>query len=142
MVGPDGDRLARRGVKATLERLLERSLATYRDFAGEYRVWEGSDFDARGHISAAERADGFRDGGGRDNFNIIAAARPLRAAVARRHSQQHRVLRYFECGYARKTPTETVKGVSENADGLVVYVLGDTSAPNASQQVLPTDVPW
>ena len=52
-VGPGDDAKERRGARTVLERLVERSLVTYRDFADEYRVWEGSDFDARGHISAA-----------------------------------------------------------------------------------------
>lgn len=129
MVGPTGDAKERGGVRAVLERLTERSLITYRDFAGEYRVWEGSDFDARGHIAAAREQLTSSGTSGEQVLQIVSEARPLRAAVARRHSQRHHVLRYFECHYLQAAPAEGIEAESEDADGLVLYVLADRAAP-------------
>ncbi len=130
VAGPDASATQRRGVKAVLERFVERSLVTYRDFAGEYRVWEGSDFDSRGHIAAAREqlttAESVQE-----VQRIVSGARPLRAAVARRHSQRHHVLRYFECRYARAVTDDDVEVESEDADGLVLYVLADQKAPKS-----------
>ena len=134
MVGPGGNAKARRGIRAMLDRLTERSLVAYRDFAGEYRVWEGSDFDMGGHVGAAREQ---LAAGSKSNellLQILADARPLRAAVARRHSQHHHVLRYFECRYEQTAPGKDIEGRSEDADGLVLYVLADGTAPRS----LPT----
>ena len=45
LVGPDGSAARRKGVQAVLERLIERSLLTFRDFAGEYRVTQSVEFE-------------------------------------------------------------------------------------------------
>jgi hypothetical protein len=129
IVGPSGSTKARKGVREVLQRLHERSLLTYRDFAGEYRVWEGSDFDTRGQLAAArENLSGIGDP---ELLEIISEARTLRAAVARRHSQQHHVLRYFECRYSRRAPDGKVEASSEDADGLILYVLATRPAPKS-----------
>jgi hypothetical protein len=130
-VGPDGGAKKRRGVRAVLDRLTERSLLTYREFSGEYRVWEGSDFDTRGQIAAARERLTSGDAPDEQVLRIVAEAHPLRPAVARRHSQRHHILRYFECRYARKAPTKEIEVESMDADGLVVYVLADGPAPKS-----------
>lgn len=131
VAGPDAGASERRGVRTILGRLSDRSLVTYRDFAGEYFVWEGSDFDARGHIAAAREQ--LTLGGGDDEqvLAILDEARPLRAAVARRHSQKRHVLRYFECRYQRLTPGEDAAAESDDADGLVLYILAGRKAPKS-----------
>lgn len=128
VVGPDGKANERRGVQAILQRLVDRSLVTYREFAGEYQVWEGSDFDARSHIAAAREQLSGASGAEEQVVQILDEARPLRAAVARRHSQQNHVLRYFESRYQRGLPRQ-FRAVSDDADGLVLYVLADGRAP-------------
>lgn len=145
LVGPDGEAGKRDGVRAVLDRLRERSLLTFRDFAGEYRVWEGSDFDTAGHIRAARERLAVMGGEEEQTLATLAKARPLRAAVARRHSQQNHVLRYFECRYERQLPEE-VKASSEDADGVVVYVLAESKAPaklpTETSDGLPLVVVW
>jgi hypothetical protein len=118
-------------VPEALERLLERSLVTYRDFAGEYRIWQGSDYDARGEIRAARERLTLHDGGSQQVLQILDEAHPLRPAVARRHSQEFHVLRYFECRYASELDaTDEVAATSEDAVGLVLYVLSVARAPS------------
>jgi hypothetical protein len=129
VVGPGAGKAERSGVKSILQRLVDRSLVTYREFAGEFHVWEGSDFDARGHIAAAREQ--LAAGRHHDErlVEMLDDARPLRAAVARRHSQRHHVLRYFECRYHHGAPDAEVVPRSDDADGLVLYVLGGGRAP-------------
>ena len=145
LVGPDGSAAKQDGVAAVLERLGERSLLTFRDFAGEFRVWEGSDFDTMGQIRAARERLGVARAEQEQMLSILAEARPLRPAVARRHSQRHHVLRYFECRYERQMPAE-VKASSEDADGVVLYLLAEAKAPaklsTKTSDGLPLVVVW
>jgi hypothetical protein len=145
LVGPDGDADQRYGVRSVLDRLRERSLLTFRDFAGEYRVWEGSDFDTAGHIRAARERLTVAGGEEQRTLATLTEARPLRAAVARRHSQRQHVLRYFECRYERQLPNE-VEASSEGADGVVIYVLAESKAPGKlpveTTDGLPLIVVW
>jgi hypothetical protein len=130
-VGEDGV-----AVRAALDRLLERSLLTYREFAGEYRIWQGSDFNTRGEIRAARERITLQGGREEHVLAIVAEAQPLRPAVARRHSQQFHVLRYFECRYASDLrAADEVMGNAEDADGLVLYVLSESRPP----RVLPAE---
>jgi hypothetical protein len=129
LVGPTGASHGR-NVRAVLERLLQRSLLTYRDFAGEYRVWQGSDFDTQGEIRAARERITLH-GAAQDLVQqIVTEAHPPRPAVARRHSQQHHVLRYFECRYGHDLhATDKVAVAVEDADGLVLNVVSERQAP-------------
>lgn len=129
MVGPAGSAQERRGVAEILDRLTERSALTYRDFAGEYRIWQGSDFDAHGHIAAARESLSRSGDSAEQLLQIIAEAHPLRPEVARRHSQKRHLLRYFECRYEAAAPEADVEILAPDADGLIVYVLSGRSAP-------------
>jgi hypothetical protein len=129
VVGPGAGSSDRREVTAALERLTERSLLTYRDFAGEYRVWQGSDFDARAQIGAAREQLEASGTSPEQLLAIVADARPLRPAVARRHSQQHHVLRYFASEYRDRAPEQQPELAGRDADGLVSWILAEEKAP-------------
>jgi hypothetical protein len=129
VVGPRTTPAKRRGVRAVLERLTERSLLTYRDFAGEYRVWEGSDFDVTAHVAVAREQLTLSGTSSEQVLAIVAEAQPLRPAVARRHSQQHHVLRYFASQYTDCAPDAGIEPPDTNADGLALWVLTDGKAP-------------
>lgn len=131
VVGPGGTPTEREGVRQILERLCERSILTYRDFAGEYRVWQGSDFDAHGQITAAREHLLTTAGSDEQLLAILDAAHPLRPEVARRHSQQKHVLRYFECRYLTDAPDAEIRTSAPDADGLIVYVLAERTAPRS-----------
>jgi hypothetical protein len=145
MTGPDGTRNEEAGIRSALERLVERSLLTFRDFAGEYRVWEGSDFDTAGQIRAARERLEISGGEDRDVLATLEEVRPLRPAVARRHGQRHHVLRYLECRYEHEVPDE-VTARSADADGVVLYVLAGRKAPpklpSKTADGLPLVVVW
>lgn len=131
VAGPNGGETDREGVRQILERLCERSLLAYRDFAGEYRVWQGSDFDAHGQIAAAREHLLTTAGSDEQLLALIDAAHPLRPEVARRHSQQKHLLRYFECRYGTHAPHSEVRTTVPDADGLIVYVLAESAAPRS-----------
>lgn len=112
-----------------VDRLEERSLITYRRFADEYRVWQGSDFDI------AEAVAAHRDRlASTDIIPELAQGLPLMPLVAQRHAHETGTLRYFERRYADSVvtpgPTEPNGTVG---DGLVLYLLGDsTDTPPAT----------
>lgn len=74
-----------------LQRLEVRGLLTYRDFADEYRIWQGSDFDLKGAVDSARRRCA-----NRNIDELLNEAVPPTPLVAARHSQQHGTLRIFE----------------------------------------------
>ena len=111
-------------------RLLEldaAGLITFRDFADEYRVWHGSDFDLRSAIDIARRR--LRDQAPELILNRVL---PLGPIVAGRHSHRTGTLRAFARGWT-SPDAETIEplGASDRADGLALYVLGDR-APTAA----------
>jgi hypothetical protein len=129
VVGPTVDAKSRREVAIAIEGLTDASLLTYRDFAGEYRVWQGSDFDARAQIAAAREQLAASGTSPEQVLAIVGEARPLRPAVARRHSQQRHALRYFASEYSDRAPEANIVLSATDADGLVVWVLNEEKAP-------------
>jgi len=80
---------------ATIKLLSERSVVTYRKYNGEYRVWQGSDFD----LAAALQDQ--RDELGRIELAKLLNERAVIAPiVARRHAIQTGTLRYFHTQFA------------------------------------------
>ena len=81
--------------RTTLNRLLDASVVQYRRFSGEYRVWQGTDFDVDERTAAEAQRLG--------PFNLADALheRPdTPAVVARRHSAETGTLRYFNVTFA------------------------------------------
>jgi hypothetical protein len=107
-----------------LENLESRGYLTFRSFADEYRLWQGSDVDLRGRVSDA-----------REQLRATNAAELLvrlhsdNPVIAARHSQHVGMLRYFAVTYtddgSRAIPS-LPKG--DPADGSVVYHLGSAES--------------
>jgi hypothetical protein len=117
-------------VREALDRLVTRGLIVWRDFAGEYRIWRGSDVDIAGVIAIErERLASGLDRSG--ELSLLAGTRPLRPEVARRHSVRQQVLRFFEARYATEVPSEP-RCHMDGADGLILYVLGAEPAPSTA----------
>ncbi|MDP2134738.1 MAG: hypothetical protein Q8J99_14140 [Sulfuritalea sp.] len=71
--------------------LLDRSIVTFRRFSGEYRVWQGSDFD----LEAALQEQ--RDQLGRIELaKLLNEREVITPIVARRHAIETGTLRYFK----------------------------------------------
>ena len=84
----------KRAFQEPIQSLLDASIVQYRRFSGEYRVWQGTDFDID------ERTDEERDKLG--EFNLAAALSDRAAAapvLARRHSVRTGALRYFSVSF-------------------------------------------
>lgn len=116
-----------RDVAARLDELEKAGLITWRDFADEYRVWQGSDFDIRTAIRVGRRR--MLD---ESPANVLTRVLPLDPLVAARHSHQTGTLRAFERGWIDKDVQSVgLLGPSDRGDGLALYVLGP-QAPTAS----------
>jgi hypothetical protein len=121
---------------AVLESLGAGGLITYRDFADEYRIWQGSDFDLEGAVNAARRV--CRD---RSLADLLNEAAPLEPAVAGRHSQRTGVLRIFEQRFSGlETDGLVSPSVSGPWDGKVLYAT-TTEPPEAGQGPADHDKP-
>jgi hypothetical protein len=118
----DGAEEARWG--AALDELLESRLLTYRTRVDEYRLWEGSDYNAEAAVQARLDADG------RSLAEVLESVAPIEPAVAPRHSYQTGTLRYFEGRYADHTTNlETITCCSPESDGLLVYWVDEAPLP-------------
>lgn len=113
------DKVGRGAVTKALRRLESRGLVTYRGFADEYRVWEGTDFDIRAALEAsgAQLASETLP-------SLLQRVEPLRPVVANRHSQRVGMLRYFEVEFLAEDDDGRVLHLDPDADGLLCVVLG------------------
>ena len=109
-----------KAVRKIIAELEQRGVLTYRRFADEYRLWQGSDLDltalveqAREDLALASPAE------------LLATQHRMPPAIAARHSQRVGMLRYFETVLADPaTKNISGLGVEDAADGLLVYFLG------------------
>lgn len=119
--------------RARLEDLESRGFLTFRSFADEYRLWQGSDVDLRGRVADA-----------REQLRATNAAELLvrlhsdTPVIAARHSQHVGMLRYFAVTYT-DDGSRTVPSLPkvDPADGSVVYHLG--SLESALQLTIGSD---
>ncbi len=107
-------------VEALLTDLERTGRLTYREFADELRLWRGSDIDIRAAVTAARRRLAASSA-----EELLTAARPMSPVVAARHSIETGTLRAFARTWdsdGRVIPP----GPEDHADGLLVYVVGDS----------------
>jgi hypothetical protein len=109
-----------REVAARLVELEKSGLLTWRDFADEYRVWQGSDFDLKTAIHLGRRR--MLD---QSPATVLSRVLPLDPLVAARHSHQTGTLRAFERGWV-DAEVESIAALTalDRGDGLALYVLG------------------
>ncbi|MGN9915363.1 hypothetical protein [Micromonospora palomenae] len=107
-------------VDKVLDSLVVRGLLTYREFADEYRVWSGSDYDLKGGVELARRRVLTEPPAA-----LLNRVRPQVPAVAARHSQEFGVLRVFARYFL--DATGTVPPLSgQDYDGLVLLAADST----------------
>jgi ABC-type molybdenum transport system ATPase subunit/photorepair protein PhrA len=107
-------------VRRRLNELERAGLLTFRDFADEYRVWQGSDFDLRGAIDAA-RSRVLSE----SLANVLERVRPLGPIIAGRHSHESGTLRSFARHWADGDTRISAHDTSAAVDGSVYFVLDD-----------------
>ena len=102
-----------------LAELESRGIVTYRAFADEYRIWQGTDIDIRRLLDAAhERIQQH------SLFEVLSGMEAPSPVVAARHSAEHHVLRVFSRRYTEGG--ESVEGLDPFSpyDGEVLLVVG------------------
>jgi hypothetical protein len=109
-----------RALRRLIGDLERRGLLTYRSFADEYRIWQGSDLDLPSMVAQA------RDElTGTSPASLLSGEHKMPVAVAGRHSQHVGMLRYFDTCFVDESTTVIPRPtVSDAPDGLLVYLLG------------------
>lgn len=123
-----------RAVAAALKELEARGLITYRDFADEYRIWQGSDFDLKGAVESARRRCAARS-----LDELLNEAAPPTPLVAARHSQQYGTLRIFERRFSSLKAEDLVPVATHSQwDGTVLLsVVSDVPATDSAPGAKP-----
>ncbi len=116
--------LADTEVEDTLSALEAADLVTYREFADEYRIWQGTDIDIHRLLGAARQRVQRQS-----LVEVLSEVDPPVPAVAARHSAQYDVLRIFRRRYvdgsARVEPLDPFLP----HDGEVLLVVGSDRSP-------------
>ena len=99
-----------------------RGVVTYRAFADEYRIWQGTDIDIRRLLDEAhERMQQ------NSLFEILCGTEAPAPVVAARHSAEHHVLRVFSRRYAESGECVASLGPHSPYDGEVLLMVGSES---------------
>ena len=101
-----------------LKKLDSHSVITYRKFSGEYRVWQGSDFDLEEALE-----DGLNHIGEFELAEVLNEHNALQPVVARRYTIRNGTLRYFKPYFV---DARSYKKVPSKADypRLILFVAG------------------
>lgn len=106
-----------------LSELEAAGLVTFREFADEYRVWQGSDIDVRRLLEAARLRTQERP-----LADILSEVDEPRPAVAARHSAENDVLRVFARRYVDGLSEVEPPGPFSPFDGEALLVVGADGA--------------
>jgi len=119
-----GEPVATDEVNEILSELEAQGRLTWRDFAGEYRLWRGSDLDIAGELFAARREVRHRAKAG-----LLNAVAPLPPAIAARHSISTGTTRVFRQEWVDAgTPVVSPPLPNDGESGLLVRSI-DGSVP-------------
>ena len=89
-------------LREALLELEEKGLITYREFADEYRIWNGTDFGLRQRLQEARREAKLTP-----LDQVLRGAVVLSPLVANRHSQETGILRVFSRTFSGVTIDES-----------------------------------
>ena len=128
------DRSTAPGIEDDLQALEKRGVVVYREFADEYRLWHGSDFDIRGALGVRKSALS-----NEPTASLIERIRPPTPAIAARHSQLGGILRVFDKRFADQSSPKAVT-VDPAYDGVVLLALAG-SAKGLPEFAATSDVP-
>ena len=115
--------------------LEKRGFITYRSFADEYRLWQGSDFDLDGRVALARQQ--YEPSSIAELIDKLLTLPPI---VASRYSQERGTVRTFARQIAETlddaVPASALAG---EPDGLIIYLLSEGSALDGRRS--PDQVP-
>ena len=106
------------GTDETLDELESASVVTYRDFADEYRIWQGTDIDINLLLDTARQRVAQQPLV--EILNKIDKPKPV---VAARHSAKHDVLRVFNRRYADASEQVEPLDAFSRYDGEVLLLI-------------------
>ncbi|WP_148262468.1 hypothetical protein [Hoyosella subflava] len=133
--GRDGTE-AKADVHARLDELQQMSLLTYRDYAQEFRIWRGSDFDINRALGAARRLSRTRS-----MADMLSEVRPMQPVVAARHSTETGTVRAFDAVYADSGRTTIATPLPASVcDGVLVYRLEGCDLTISGDETVPVVV--
>jgi len=118
--------------KEVLTGLEQRGLVTYRSFADEYRIWQGSDVNISELLEGAHNrvAD-------RPLHQVLGAVYELEPVVAARHSAQNDVVRLFSRRFAHGDEAVVPPAPLDPIDGELLLVANpDDGLPTLSEEAL------
>ena len=119
-----------------LDALEKAGIVTYRDFADEYRIWQGTDVDIRRLLDGArQRAQR------RSLVDVLSDVHRPAPIVAARHSTEHDVLRVFARRYADGGEEVEALDAFSPYDGEVLLVVGADGATPTTTQSTPAAKP-
>ena len=117
--------LAEGDIDETLAQLEAAGLVTYRSFADEYRIWQGTDIDIADLLNTAHHHVRRQS-----LVELLAAVEEPPPVVAARHSAEHHLLRVFAQRYATADePVEPLDAFSPYDGEVLLVVDPDPAAP-------------
>jgi hypothetical protein len=125
-----------RGAHAALADLESMGIVTFRDFADEYRIWQGSDVDVGLLLDSARQRMQRRP-----LAAMVAEIDRPEPAVAARHSAEHDVLRVFRRRYAEAGEQAAVPEPFSPYDGEALLVVDPSGRPPTVAQSVARSKP-
>jgi len=125
------DGLKDKVLKKTLSELIGKGILIYRDYADEYRLWEGTDFDVTSAIRKRKAQLALQP-----LTEVLENSFPLSPLTASRHSYEKGTLRHFERRWCSLSELRgiTPECFSDEVDGLILYCFGKED----SSETLPS----
>jgi len=129
---------SKRDLSESLSDLSLKGMLIYREYADEYRLWEGSDFDIRDAIQKQRLIVSSQS-----LEKALEQIIPLIPLTAARHSYKTGTLRHFERQWTTEQKLAETEDydISKDADGLILYCLGKErlsfAPPDKTQQGKP-----
>ena len=119
--------LAEGDVDETLAQLKAAGLVTYRSFADEYRIWQGTDIDIADLLDAAHHRVRLQS-----LVELLSAVGEPPPVVAARHSAEHHLLRVFAQRYAAgDEPVEPLDAFSPYDGEVLLIANPNPTAPES-----------
>ena len=131
-----------KGTDKTLAELERASIVTYRDFADEYRIWQGTDVDVNLLLDSARQRVGQRP-----LAEILSEIDQPQPVVAAKHSAKHDVLRVFKRRYANSNDQVEPLDAFSRFDGQVLLLVDSSgevpvvSRPGAGAKPIVAAIP-
>lgn len=127
----------RTDLNRSLEELVKENIVLYRKYAGEYRLWEGTDFDFERELVEARARVSIRS-----VSKTLEQVSPQASIVPAGHSFRNGIIREFS---VRWCSDEDVAELSaqplHQEDGVVWLMLGNGPAPELIKDIQKEDLP-